>query len=115
MPAACYVPSTAPRLISCRIRKLTLSPYVYTRSPTHLQTLPSDTSALSSTPPKLCFLAPNCASSTIWCHRKICEIRRSERSRQAVIGIGLCGSIRIMRRQVVHHDLGFLVGQILGA
>jgi hypothetical protein len=43
------------------IRKLTLSPSVYTRSPTHLQTLPSDTSALSSTPPKLCFLAPNCA------------------------------------------------------
>jgi len=32
--------STAPRLISCRIRKLTLSPSVYTRSPTHLQTLP---------------------------------------------------------------------------
>src|SRR5271163_3562127 len=65
MPAACYVPSTAPRLISCRIRKLTLSPSDYTRSPTHLQTLPSDTSALSSTPPKLCFLAPNCAESTI--------------------------------------------------
>src|SRR5271155_2130796 len=78
MPAACYVPSIAPRLISCRIRKLTLSPSGYTRSPTHLQTLPSDTSALSSTPPKLCFLAPNCASSTIWCHRKIHEIRRSE-------------------------------------
>ena len=44
-----------------RIRKLTLSPSAYTRSPTHLQTSPSDTSALSSTPPKLCFLAPNCA------------------------------------------------------
>src|ERR1700680_2337584 len=36
-------------------------PALYSRSPTHLQTLPSDTSALSSTRPKLCFLAPNCA------------------------------------------------------
>jgi hypothetical protein len=36
-------------------------------------------------------------------------------SRQATIGIGLRRGVRIMRRQVIHHDLGFLVGQVLGA